>query len=216
MLRKLFAILLCFTLSPLTLAAQTPGALLYATGQVTINARAVSNSSPVFPGDRIQVGPNSSASITAEGFSAQISPQSSINWQQQALEFQTGSVTVAAKSPWQVHIGTTTVSLGSQLSKIEVIQREDVALIKLDEGSANLDEAGQVTALKTGFTVARPHAAAVEQSSSPVPAATTGAHSSHIGIIVLVAGGAAAAGIGLGLKGGSHGTTPSPVSPSVP
>lgn len=213
--KRCLAILLCCCLTTLPLPAQTAGAMLYSTGQVTVNGRAVANPSAIFPGDSIQVAPNSSASVTGPGLNAEISPQSAVSWQQNALEFQAGSITVSGQAPWQIHIGSMTVSLGSQMSKVEIIQREDVALVKLDAGSANLDEAGQTSALKVGFTVARPHTVAVEQAGKSVPAATTGAHSSHIGIIAVVVGGAAAAGIGLGLKGKGT-STPTPVSPTVP
>ncbi|MGH9524038.1 MAG: hypothetical protein ACRD3E_16060 [Terriglobales bacterium] len=210
--KSILVLLLCCSLSPLPLPAQGAGAMLYATGQVTVNGHAAANSIAIFPGDHVVVGPNSSATISAQLFSAQVAGQSDVTWEQQAIAFRNGSLTVAAQAPWQVHIGEMTVSLGPEMSKVEVIQREDVALVKLEQGSANLNEAGQTTALKVGFTVARPHVMVASTPASSVPAAA-GAHSSHIGIIAVAAGGAAAAGIGLGLRG--HGTQ-TPVSPSVP
>ena len=211
--KKIVAMLLCCSVSPLPLPAQGAGAMLYATGQVTVNGHAVTNSSAIFPGDRVQVGPSSSATISAHGLSAQVAAQSDVTWEQQAVDFQAGSMTISSQAPWQVHIGGLTVSPGPEMSKVEVIQREDVALVKLEEGSASLTEAGQTTALKVGFTVARPHAVTASAGSTSVPAAA-GAHSSHIGIIAVAVGGAVAAGVGLGLRG--HGSNQVPVSPSVP
>jgi hypothetical protein len=213
--RRTLVVLICCCLSPLPFLAQASGAMLYATGQVTVNGRAVANSSAILAGDRIEVGPSSSATMAAPGMSAQIGAQSAVTWRQQALEFQNGSMTVSAKMPWQVQIGSTSVSLGPEMSKVEVIQREDVALVKLVQGSGSVNEAGQTTALKIGFTVARPHPAVVAQAGSSVPPATA-THASHVGIIAAVAGGAAAAGIGLGLRGHGSTQTQTPVSPSVP
>lgn len=207
---RFVAVLLCCSLSPLSLLAQGAGAMLNSAGQVTVNGRSAANSTAIFPGDRIQVGPNSSATISAQGMSAQIAADSAVTWQQQAVEFQNGSLTMSAQAPWQVRIGTTSISLGPDMAKVEIVQREDVALIKLVQGSATLNENGQITAMKIGFTVARPNPIAPVSASAP---AATGAHGSHIGIIALVAGGGAAAGIGLGLRG--HGSQ-TPVSPSAP
>ena len=211
--RRLIAILVCCSLSPLPLLAQGAGAMLYTTGQVTVNGHAATSSAAIFPGDRVQVGPNSSASISSQGISAQASSDTVVTWQQQAIDFQSGSLSVSGQGPWQVQIGNMTVSLGPEMSKVEVIQRDDVAMVKLLQGSATLNEAGQTTALKTGFTVARPHTVAPVSGASLPPATAT--HSSHVAIIVVAVGGAAAAGIGLGLRGHKD-TTGTPVSPSAP
>ena len=203
-------LLLCCSLSPVLLLAQEAGAVLFPAGQVTVNGNPVANSTAVFPGDKVQSGADSSANILAKGASAQMAAHSSLTWQPQALQFQDGSLTVVAQAPWQVHIGAMTVSLGAELTKIEVTQREDVALIKLLKGSATLSEGGQTTALKVDFTVARPNPA----GEAAVPAAAA-KHSSHTGVIVVVVAGAAAAGIGLGARGGGS-SAPRPVTPSVP
>ena len=205
-------LLLCCSVSPVPLLAQQAGAMLYPVGQVTVNGNPVANSTALFPGDKVQCGADSSANITANGASAQLAAYSSLTWQPQAFQFQGGSLTVVAQAPWQVKIGAMSVSLGAELTKIEVTQREDVALIKLLSGSATLNEGGQTTALKVDFTVARPNPA----GNVAVPAAAA-KHASHVGVILVVVGGAAAAGIGLGARGGGGGSsTGPPVSPSIP
>lgn len=209
--RKTLALLLCCCLSPAMLLAQEAGAMLYPTGQVTVNGHPAANSTALFPGDKVQTGPDSAASITANGGSAQIGADSSVIWQPQAIQFQAGSLTVVAQAPWQVHIAAMTVSLGAEATKVEVTQREDVALIKLLSGSATLTEGGQTTALKVDFTVARPNPA----GNAPGPVAVA-KHKSNVGIILLVVGAGAAAGAGLGLRGKGSSTTPQPISPSVP
>lgn len=203
---------LCCTLSPLPLLTQTTGAMLLPTGQVTVNGHAVTSSTAVFAGDHVQVGANSAAIVTARGMSAQMQAQSAITWQQQAIEFQGGSLTVAAQSPWQVRAGSMTVSLGSQLSKVEIVQRDDVAMVKLLEGSATLNQAGQTTALQAGFTVARPMPPAM--GATQAAPAVAASHASHTGLILLGVAAAGAAGAGLALKG--HGSNSAPVSPAVP
>lgn len=213
-LRKILGIVLCCSFVPLPLPAQGSGAMLYATGQVTVNGHAAASTSAIFPGDSIRVGPNGSATISAQGMSTQVQQNSELVLQSQSIEFQNGSVTVAARAPWQIHFGTTTVSMGQEMSKVDVTQREDVALVKLQEGSATLNEGGQTTALKAGFTVARPHALATEAASTSSGPAISPTHGSHLGIIAVVVGGGAAAGIGLALKG--HGSTQTPISPSAP
>jgi hypothetical protein len=201
-------LLLCCSLSPVLLLAQEAGGMLSAVGHVTVNGNPVTNPTAVFPGDKIQTGADSSANIMAKGTTVQMGAHSSVTWESQGFLFQDGSVTLTGQAPWQIHIGAKTVSLGAEATQVEVTQRENVALIKLLKGSATLNEGGQTTALKVDFTVARPSAPAT--TSAPVTAVQ---RSSHAGIIVVAVGGAAAAGIGLALRGGGSKT---PVSPSVP
>ncbi len=205
-------LLLCCSVSPTPLLAQEAGAMLLANGQVTVNGKAVSNSASLFPGDKVQSGAESGATISAKGASANLAAHSAVTWQPQALQFENGSMTLAAQAPWQLRIGAMTVSLGGETSKVEVTQREDVTLIKLLQGSATLNEGGQTTPLKVNFTVARPNAMA----SAALPAAPAAKHSSHTALILLGVGGAAAVGVGLGAHGGKSSSTQQPISPTVP
>jgi hypothetical protein len=208
--RTMLVLLLCCAVSPVRMVAQEAGAMLSASGQVTVNGTPVSGSVAVFPGDKIHSGPDSSANILTKGTTATLGQNSSLTWQPQGIQLQDGSLTLAAQSPWKVSVGPMTVALGSELTKIEVSQREDVALFKLVQGSATLSEAGKTTPLKVGFTVAHPNSAG--KAAAPAVAAK---HSSHTALIVVLVAGGAAAGIGLGAKGGGS-KTQTPVSPSVP
>ena len=209
--RTTLVLLLCCALSPVQLLAQEAGAMLSATGQVTVNGTPVSGSVAVFPGDKVQIGADSSANIVAKGATATLGPRCSLTWQAQSIQLQDGSLTLAAQSPWKVSVGPMTVSLGTDLTKLEVAQREDVALFKLLQGSATLSEAGKTTPLRVGFTVAHPNPAG--KPAAPAVAAAT--HSSHTALIVVAVAGGAAAAIGLAARGGGS-TTQTPVSPSVP
>src|SRR4051812_10867156 len=208
--RTTLVLVLCCALLPVSLPAQEAGAMLTPVGQVTVNGAPVSGSSAIFPGDKVQVGANGSANIAAKGATATLSQNSSLIWQPQSPQLQDGSLTLAAQSPWKVNVGSMSVSLGPEATKLEVSQRDDVALFKLVQGSASLSEGGQTTVLKVGFTVARPSLAA--KAAVPSVAAT---HSSHTAIIVVAAAGGAAAAIGLAARGGGS-KTQTPVSPSVP
>jgi hypothetical protein len=208
--RTILVLLLCCAVSPVRLLAQEAGAMLSATGQVSVNGTPVSSSVAVFPGDKVQVGANSSANVIAKGATTTLGPQTSLTWQSQTIQLQDGSLTLAAQAPWKVSVGPMTVALGSELTKVEVAQREDVALFKLVQGSAILSEAGKTTPLKVGFTVAHPNPA-----GRPAVPAVAAAHSSHTALIVVAVAGGAAAAIGLAAHGGGS-KTQAPISPSVP
>ena len=58
-----FAVVLLGVFVPLAHATDAKGAMLYANGDVAVNGVSVRNSMPVFTGDKIQVGNNSTAAI---------------------------------------------------------------------------------------------------------------------------------------------------------
>ena len=210
--KQLVVVLLCIGMSPRVLLSQTAGAMLSASGQVTVNGHPVANSIAIFPGDRIETAAGAGATISGPGVSAQVGQSSAVTWQAQMVQFENGAALVAAQAPWHVRIGDMDVALGTEATKIEVTQREDVSLIKLLQGSATLNEGGQSTALKVGFTVARPNAAGMH----PAAAATGAKHSSHTALILVGVGGGAAAGIGVALGSKGSNSQQRPATASVP
>ena len=210
--KKLVVVLLCIGITPRLVLSQAAGAMLSAAGQVTVNGHSVANSIAIFPGDRIETAAGSGATISAPGVSVQVGERSAVTWQAQLVQFENGAALISAKAPWHVRIGDKDVALGTEATKLEVTQREDVSLIKLLQGSATLNEGGQSTALKVGFTVARPNAAGMH----PAAAATGAKHSSHTSLILVGVGGGAAAGIGAALGSKGSNSQQRPATASVP
>jgi hypothetical protein len=207
MLRKLAILALCCTFTAAAALAQQDNTVVQSSGRFTINGRAATDSSVLLPGDVVETSADP-AVIIAKGLVLNLGPNSTVRYQAPRIEFSRGSVVAATSAPqWQVAVGQAAIVATSATAKVEVTERENLALIKLLEGAASLQEGTQVTALQPGFTVARPLPTAPEVAKARKPA-------SKAPIIAAAAGGGIAAVIFAARGKGGESRTPS--SPAAP
>jgi len=104
--------IVCWTLvvaAPLSLLGQTPSAILHAQGGVWVNGYEAQDSSAVFTGDLLETKPGFSASLTLEGSTIQIGPESVARLQENMLVLDHGVVSVTTSRSFKVQVNCLTV-----------------------------------------------------------------------------------------------------------
>jgi hypothetical protein len=91
---RYFACWLMIVVTPMTLSAQAPSAIVHTQGGVWVNGYEAKDASAVFSGDVIETKPDFSATLNLEGSSVSIQPESVVKFQGDALELDHGSVSV--------------------------------------------------------------------------------------------------------------------------
>jgi hypothetical protein len=208
-LRQLLIFVLLYSLSSPSLAADVPSvsaAMLNASGKVQVNGGTVPRSTALLSGDRIQTQSDSVANITANGSSVMVMPNSSLEFQGDAVQLIQGGVVIATSKGMLAKAYGWTVSPGSQKqSKFEVAENEDSVIFAAQQGSVTVSDGKETSTVQEGQHTTkkkkRGGAAAAGTSSGP-PVKTIA--------ILTGAAGAAAAGIVLATSGsGSKCVSPS-------
>lgn len=94
---------------PLSLLAQAPSAIVHAQGGVWINGYEAKDASAIFSGDVLETKPGFSATLTLEGSSVLIQPESVVKFQGDAVELDHGSVSVGTSRGFKVLVRCITV-----------------------------------------------------------------------------------------------------------
>ena len=199
---------------------QTGAAILHAQGGVWVNGYEAADSSAVFPGDELQTKPASSASLTLDGASVLIQPESVGKLQTNLLELDHGSVFVGTSKGFRVQVNCLMVTpVHNEWTQYEVTnvngtvqvdaRKDDVYVDRQSDhkkpGAATEAESSRRSVVHEG-----------EQKSFDVSEICGAPPLTRAGSIIspkwVAAGGAGAAGILICvlLCGGSH----KPISPS--
>jgi hypothetical protein len=103
-LRNLACWMMC-GIFPLSLAAQESGAaMLRSNGGVWVNSKENPESTAIFSGDLIETNPGSVANIDVQGSSVLIQPESVVEWGDNVLSLDHGSVTVGTSTEFRVKV----------------------------------------------------------------------------------------------------------------
>jgi ribosomal 50S subunit-recycling heat shock protein len=121
---------------PLSLLGQTPSAILHTQGGVWVNGYEAQDSSAVFTGDLVETRPGFSATLTVEGSTILIQPESVAKFQDDVLILDHGSVSVGTSKSYKVKVNCITVVPVSeewtQYDVTDVNRTVQVAAHKLD------------------------------------------------------------------------------------
>ena len=94
---------------PLSLLGQTPSAVLHTQGGVWINGYEAKDSSAVFTGDLLETKPGFSASLTLDGSTILIQPESVVKLEDNLLVLDHGTVSVTTSRSFKVRVNCLTV-----------------------------------------------------------------------------------------------------------
>jgi len=94
---------------PPSLLGQTPSAILHSQGGVWVNGYEARDSSAVFTGDLLETKPGFSASLTLEGSTVLLQPESVAKLQENMLVLDHGSVSVTTSKSFKVRVDCLTV-----------------------------------------------------------------------------------------------------------
>jgi ribosomal 50S subunit-recycling heat shock protein len=121
---------------PLSLLGQTPSAILHTQGGVWVNGYEANDSSAVFAGDLLETKTGFAASLTLDGTTITIQPESVAKFQDDALLLDHGSVSVATSKGYKVKVNCITVvpvaNEWTQYDVTDVNASVQVAARKLD------------------------------------------------------------------------------------
>jgi hypothetical protein len=95
---------------PTSLLGQTPTAILHTQGGVWVNGYEAKDSSAIFTGDLVETKPEFSASLSLEGSTVLIQPESVAKLQENMLVLDYGSVSVGTSKSFKVQVKCITVA----------------------------------------------------------------------------------------------------------
>jgi len=177
-------------LSPLSLAAADTGsAILHSNGGVSVNGTEVADSTAVFPGDVLETKPGFVANLDAEGSSVLIQGESIVEFQDNALRLEHGSVSVSTSTAMSVHVNCL---------KVEPVSNDrtqyDVTDVRITQGGA-LGKASKEGNSSQSGTVHEGQRATRDESTACGAAPRPGEASNPLNTKWIEIGGGAGAGV---------------------
>ncbi len=208
-LSKFLACSLALFLPASVLAAETPAAMLYSTGNFALNGSVGPHSSAIMPGDQIQTRNDSSVSISGTGSDVLIGPNSSVTYGTGAIQFDDGTAVVSTSNSLAAEVQGTRVAPAQPKGTYRITRTGDQVVIAALKGNLLLQQGSVTRTISEGRSAYMP---------DPVPQAVPGAQrptgsgpSKKVGIIIGSAALATTAAIIVTQIGGSQ-----PVSPILP
>jgi len=131
--------------------ADATSAMLRASGNVVVNGSPIEQSTAVFPGDKVQTGANSMATLTNEGSSVTVSGNSSLVFSKSFVNVLCGTALVSTRRGLSVRVSNLLVqpARGEQ-ARFEVRQDEAQLHIMAREGTLAIDNGVATSSLAPG------------------------------------------------------------------
>jgi len=104
MLRRILAWMLVVWLPASLQAADTKSAVLHSQGGVWVNGMEAADASAVFPGDLLETKPGFSASLSADGSTVSIQPESVVKFEDNLLVLDHGNLLVGTTTGMRVRV----------------------------------------------------------------------------------------------------------------
>jgi hypothetical protein len=208
---RVLALFLAVMLPCSFIAAESRGAMVFATNSVIVNGSHISKTTAIFPGDKLTVPADSVATITLSGTSILMPKETSLTFTGDSILLE----------PQAVVAVNTTVGMAAQIKDIrispaqngsaryQVARYNGQVFIAAKQGPVLIASASGSRVLAEGSTTSVPDPEP-PKSGSPPPAAT-GASGFPTWGIVLIAAAVAGVAAGVGIA-----STGSPASPSHP
>lgn len=143
------------SITPMSLLADTNGAMVYGKGVVWLNGNPMPDSSAIMPGDRIETKTGSVATINTTGSNVIMQADSTIKFDAQAISLEQGSVSVASSQQLIVHAANSTaVPATTAWTEFQVTNLNGNVAIIADKGSLNVNCGKEEITLAEGQQVA--------------------------------------------------------------
>jgi len=139
------------------LLADATSAMLNATGNVSVNGSPIERATAIFPGDKVQTGPNAIATLTSEGSSVTVPGNSSLVFSRSFVNVLCGTALVATRRGMSVRVSHLLVqpARGAQ-ARFEITQSEGQLQIIAREGTLAIDNGATTSALPAGRMLTAP------------------------------------------------------------
>ena len=137
--------------------ADATSAMLNATGNVSVNGSPIERATAIFPGDKVQTGPNSIATLTSEGSSVTVPGNSSLVFSRSFVNVLCGTALVATSRGMSVRVSHLLVqpARGEQ-ARFQITQNEGQLQIIAREGTLAIDNGVTTSALQAGRMLTAP------------------------------------------------------------
>ena len=137
-------------------ADTSPGAMLYARGETTLNGNSVPRSSALFSGDLIQTRTDSVANIDATGSTVLILNESLVQYQGKDVTLEHGGVRISTSKLMATRTGGVTVSPAAGVwTEFEVRDVDGTVRIAARKGDLTISDAAGTTTLAQGQETTR-------------------------------------------------------------
>jgi FecR protein len=214
---KLFCFWMLFAL-PSTMMGADKAAMLYGTGQVTINTNPVKHPSAVFAGDRIQTGSDSAVTLTFPGTRVSLAANSSISYQPNKVLMDYGRALLEAKKGTVAQMAGLTIAPAAAGAKFQLTETRGTVQVAALDGALAVSDGLHTVKLPAGQEMsqdsAQGSASAAAGTTASAPTATVGGGMPGWAIGAIVAGVAGGTTGGLAAAGTfSSGNNPSPSQP---
>ncbi|MFZ3213840.1 MAG: hypothetical protein WA188_20225 [Terriglobales bacterium] len=137
--------------------ADATSAMLNASGNVSVNGTPIERATAIFPGDKVQTGPNSIATLTSEGSSVTVPGNSSLVFSRSFVNVLCGTAMVATRRGMSVRVSNLLVqpARGAQ-ARFQITQSEGQLQIIAREGTLAIDNGSTTSALQAGRMLTAP------------------------------------------------------------
>jgi len=137
--------------------ADATSAMLSGTGNVSVNGSPIERATAIFPGDKVQTGPNSIATLTSEGSSVTLPGNSSLVFSRSFVNVLCGTAVVATSRGMSVRVSNLLVqpARGAQ-ARFQITQNEGQLQIIAREGTLAIDNGASTSSLQAGRMLTAP------------------------------------------------------------
>src|SRR5215471_6705937 len=174
---KLIALFLIVICPSAILMAERPGAILQASGTVSVNGTVAPQSMSVFTGDRINTAQGAAVSITRGGLSVVVDPNSSVRYQDDGFAILKGTARVRTSGGMTVHAGPVSVISKGNSASFEISSDGKTALVASREGTLTLTDGVETASLEPGYMAKFDLEDSQDQDQGPKPAAKSSGES---------------------------------------
>jgi hypothetical protein len=133
-------------------AAEAPRAMLYATGNVSVNGNSVSRSAAIFEGDVITTKTDSAVTLANNGSSVVVPGNSSVVYRSDSLNIGSGSAAIKTTKGMSAHVGNLTISPVGDSAQFRVLQNGKNVEIAALEGNIAITGGAKNLAISAGHT----------------------------------------------------------------
>ena len=149
--RRMSVALILFVVSFATiLAAQTNSAMLYATGNVTLNGASVQKASSIFSGDHLVTSSSSMVSVNGSGSQVVVKPNSAIQYKKSAIELVDGTAHVRTVNGMYAEVGNITIAPKDGSAEFDVARVNNQVVVTSIQGNVAVNDGGHTTMLQPG------------------------------------------------------------------
>jgi len=143
--------ILVMTFPASTVLADATSAMLLANGNVTVNGSPIERATTVFPGDKVQTGPNTVATLTSQGSAVTVGGNSSLVFSNSFVNVLCGTAMIATSRGMSARVSNLLVqpARGAQ-ARFQITQNEGQLQIIAREGTLAIDNGATTTSLQPG------------------------------------------------------------------